>query len=208
MHDMLHLLESCHEQAPLPDGPDPTVEPKTRSRARLPKHRSARERIGSVCCGALHRMVVEGRGPVSGHRGWTQSRDEPSAISPSRACIPGHWATWHRSRGPRGPGRVPEAVSHITKGRGQRGPEAVGRVAQARLRPCSARRLLAVDGDRQRRSPRYDLGRRWSTAWAREERACCPLPVPIATNSVTASSTHLREVTRAAWEPKACLSFQ
>ena len=179
MHDMLHLLESCHEQAPLPDGPDPTVEPKTRSRARLPKHRSARERIGSVCCGALHRMVVEGRGPVSGHRGWTQSRDEPSAISPSRACIPGHWATWHRSRGPRGPGRVPEAVSHITKGRGQRGPEAVGRVAQARLRPCSARRLLAVDGGRQRRSTRYDLGRRWSTAWAHEERACCRCPCPL-----------------------------
>ena len=38
MHERHHLLESCLEQATLPDGPDPMVEPKTRSRARLPKH--------------------------------------------------------------------------------------------------------------------------------------------------------------------------
>ena len=31
-------------------------------------------------------MVVEGRGPVSGHRGWTQNRVEPSASAARARC--------------------------------------------------------------------------------------------------------------------------
>ena len=124
-------------------------------------------------------------GTVVGHR--TVSSHRPSVPVEHVYQVTGQLGTGAVDRVVQG--CVPEAVSRITRGRGQRGPEAVGRVAQARLRPCSARRLLAVDGGRQRRSTRYGLGRRWSTAWAHEERACCPLPVPVATNSVTASST-------------------